>query len=314
MTYRQLGRSGLTVSAVALGCNNFGGASSSAHVRAYGVLGLEETRAVVEAAFDAGVTFFDTANIYGEGGSERFLGEILADRRDDVVIGTKWGAGEADDVAWGSRAYIRTAVENSLRRLRTDYIDLYQLHWPDPKTPLEETLEALDELVREGKVRYLGSSHFTGWEVVDADWVARMHGYERMVAAQNEYNLLERSAERELIPACLRVGVGLLPYFPLASGLLTGKYRRGEAAPSGARLEDRTISDETYDRLESLERFAVERGRTLLELAVAWLAAHPAVSSVITGATTPEQIRGNVAAAEWCLDDEDLAALDAAVA
>jgi aryl-alcohol dehydrogenase-like predicted oxidoreductase len=304
----------LTVSVVGLGCNNFGGARSSEHVASYGALGLDETRAVVEAALDAGVTFFDTANIYGKGGSELFLGEILRDRRDDVVIATKWGSGEPADVAWGERRYIRKSVEESLERLQTDFIDLYQLHWPDPKTPIEETLEALDELVREGKVRYIGSSHLTGWEIVDADWIARTRGFERLISAQNEYNLLEREADRELIPACLRAGVGFLPYFPLASGLLTGKYRRGVAAPSGARLGDRVVPDETYDRLEALEGFAQERGHTLLELAMAWLAARPAVSSVITGATTPAQIRANVAAAEWELTDEDLAALDAAVA
>src|SRR6266849_3201399 len=218
--YRRLGGSGPTVSVVGLGCNNFGGASTSRRVKTYGILDLEQTRAVVDAALDAGVNFFDTANVYGKGGSERFLGEILKDRRDEVVIATKWGREAPDDVAWGSRDYIRKAVEESLQRLQTAYIDLYQLHWPDPKTPIEETLTALDELVREGKVRYVGSSHFTGRQVVDADELARSRGYARMISAQNEYNLLERSAEQELAPACLSVGVGLLPFFPLASGLL----------------------------------------------------------------------------------------------
>lgn len=310
MEYRQLGRSGLTVSLVGLGCNNFGGAQSSEHVAAYGALDLEQTRAVVDAAFDAGITFYDTANIYGKGGSERFLGEILKDRRDAVVIATKWGGGEPAGVAWGSRRYIRQAVEGSLRRLGTDFIDLYQLHWPDLLTPLEETLAAVDELVHQGKVRYVGSSHFTAWEVVDADWTARTHRYERMISAQNHYNLLERDAEKELVPACLHTGVGLLPYFPLASGLLTGKYRRGGPAPQGARLAGKEIAPETYDRLEALERFAEERGHTLLELAVAGLAARPAVASVITGATSPAQILANVAAAEWRLDEVDLVALD----
>lgn len=310
MEYRQVGRSGLTVSVVGLGCNNFGGARISEHVAAYGALDLDQTRAVVDAAFDAGVTLYDTANIYGNGGSERFLGEILKDRRDEVVIATKWGGGEPPGTAWGSRRYIRQAVEGSLRRLGTDFIDLYQLHWQDPLTPIEETLAALDELVHAGKVRYAGSSHFSGWEVIDADWTARTHGYERMVSAQNNYNLLERDAERELIPACLHAGVGLLPYFPLASGLLTGKYRRGDPAPAGARLAGREIPGATFDRLEALERFAAARGHTLLELAVAGLAAQPAVASVITGATTPEQIRANVAAAEWRLDAGDLAGLE----
>ena len=311
MEYRQLGRSGLTVSVVGLGCNNFGGSQSSEHVAAYGSLDLDRTRAVVDAAFDAGVTLFDTANIYGNGGSERFLGQILKSRRDEVVIATKWGGGESAGTAWGSRRYIRQAVEGSLRRLDTDFIDLYQLHWQDPLTPIEETLAALDELVHQGKVRYVGSSHFAAWEVIDADWTARSHGYERMVSAQNHYNLLERDAEKELIPACLSAGVGLLPYFPLASGLLTGKYRRGDPPPQGARLSGKTIDEATYDRLEALERFAGDRDHTLLELAVAGLAARPAVASVITGATSPDQILSNVAAAKWRLGDDDLAALDA---
>jgi aryl-alcohol dehydrogenase-like predicted oxidoreductase len=311
--FRQLGRSGLTVSVIGLGCNNFGGEGHSESVAVYGSLDFERTRAVVEAALDAGINFFDTADTYGKGGSERFLGEILKDRRDDVVIATKWGHGAPPEVAWGSRPYIRTSVEASLRRLQTDYIDLYQLHWPDPKTPLAETLGALDELVREGKVRYIGSSHLEAWEIVDADWIARSNGFERLISSQSHYNLLERSVERELIPASLRVGVGLLPYFPLASGLLTGKYRRGTTAPAGARLADRDVPEETYDRLEALERFAVERGHTLLELAIAWLIARPSVASVITGATKPDQIKANVAAAEWDLSPDDLVALETVI-
>lgn len=299
---------------VGLGCNNFGGSPSSSKVAAYGALDLDRTRAVVEAALDAGVTVFDTANIYGNGGSERFLGELLKQRRHEVVIATKWGAGEPQGVAWGSRPHIRTALEASLRRLQTDYVDLYQMHWPDPLTPMEETLAALDELVREGKIRYLGSSHLQGWEVVDADWIARTRQLERMISAQNHYNLLEREAEQHLVPACLQVGVGLLPYFPLASGLLTGKYRRSAPAPAGARLADREISDATYDRIESLERFAQQRGHTLLELAVAWVAAQPAVASVITGATSPEQIRANAVAVLWELGPADISELDAGLA
>ncbi len=311
MRYRPIGRSGLTVSAVGLGCNNFGGASHSSHRAAYGALDLDSTRAIVDAAFDAGVTLFDTADLYGMGGSERFIGEILQDRRQEVVIATKWGAGLPAHVAWGSRRYIRGALEASLRRLKTDYIDLYQMHWPDPKTPFEETLAALDEVVGEGQVRYLGSSHLSAWEVIDTDWIARSHGFQPMISAQNNYNLLEREAEAELVPACLRAGVGLLPYFPLASGLLTGKYRRGSPPPAGARLADAEIPDSTYDRLEALEDFAEERGHAIGELAIAWLLARPAVASVITGATAPEQIRANVAAAEWELLNGDLSVLDA---
>ena len=314
MRFRQLGRSGLTVSAVGLGCNNFGGASHSRRRAAYGALDLDSTRAVVDAAFDCGVTLFDTADLYGKGGSERFLGEILKDRRHQVVIATKWGSGLAEHIAWGSRPYIRAAVEASLRRLQTDYIDLYQMHWPDPKTPIDETLAAMHELVREGKVRYLGSSHFSGWQVVDADWVARSRGHERLISAQNNYNLLEREAEAELVPACLSAGVGLLPYFPLASGLLTGKYRRGAPPPARSRLADAAIAPATFDHLEALEEFARDRGHALAELAIAWLLARPAVASVITGATSPEQIRANVAAAQWELGSEDVAALDAVVA
>jgi len=312
--FRQLGRSGLTVSVVGLGCNSFGGNPHSSSITAYGSLDFDATRAVVEAALDEGVNFFDTADLYGNGGSERFLGEILKGCRDEVVIATKWGSGVAQDVAWGSRPFIRRAVEASLERLQTDFIDLYQMHWPDPKTPMEETLAALDELVREGKVRYVGSSHLEGWQIVDADWLARTCGYERLISSQSHYNLLERSIEREVLPACRHAAVGVLPYFPLAGGLLTGKYRRGGAAPAGARLAGREVPEETYARLERLEAFAAERGHSLLELAIAWLAAQPGVSSVITGATSPGQIRANVAAADWAMTADDLAALETVLA
>ena len=307
--YRQLGRSGLTVSVVGLGCNNFGGSSSSADVAAYGALDLEQTRAVVDRAYDCGVTLFDTANIYGNGGSETFLGSILQGRRDSVVLATKWGGGEQPGVAWGSQRYIRDAVEASLRRLGTDYIDLYQLHWPDPLTPIEETLAALDELVRAGKVRYVGSSHLSGWEVVHWDWTARNAGLCRPVSAQNEYSLLQRDADTELLPACQQVGVGLLAYFPLASGLLTGKYRRDSPAPAGARLAGRPIDADVYERLEALESFAGSRGRTLLELAIGAVASVDGVDCVVTGATRPEQIAANVEAVRWCLDYAELAEL-----
>jgi len=301
MRYRQLGRSGCRVSVVGLGCNNFGGR-----------IGPEASRAVVDAALDAGITLFDTADFYGEqGGSETILGEALQGRRDRVVLATKFGLdmGDGLGVSRGSRRYIRVAVEASLRRLRTDWIDLYQLHMPDPTTPMAETLGALDELVHEGKVRYIGSSNLKAWQVADAEWTARTAGTERFVSAQNKYSLLERAAEAELLPACEAYGIGLLPFYPLATGLLTGKYRRDQAMPEGTRLAGTTIPDATFDRLEALEHFAAERGHTLLELAVAALAARPAVASVIAGATRPEQVAANVAAGDWELSAEEQAQL-----
>jgi aryl-alcohol dehydrogenase-like predicted oxidoreductase len=305
MRYRQLGRSGLTVSEVGLGCNNFGGSFG-------GRLGLEETRKVVDAALDEGVTLLDTANTYGDrGGSETLLGEVLKGRREQVVLATKFGSdmGEGPNVARASRWYIRRAVEASLKRLQTDHIDLYQLHRPDGMTPFEETLSALTDLVREGKVLYIGSSNLAAWQVTEAEWTARADsGLERFVSAQNHYNLLNRRAERELLPACESYGIGVLPYFPLESGLLTGKYRRDQAAPAGTRLSGNPIADDTYDRLEALEGFAKERGHSLLELAFAGLLCRPVVSSVIAGATSAEQVRANVRAAEWQLSGDDLEA------
>jgi aryl-alcohol dehydrogenase-like predicted oxidoreductase len=304
MTYRRLGDSGLVVSALGLGANNFGRR-----------IDLEATRAVVNAAFDVGITLIDTADVYGE--SEAYLGEVLLGRRDEVVLATKFGSdlrGEngPDWGARGSRRYIRRAVERSLRRLRTDWIDLYQLHTPDPSTPLEETLSALSDLVREGKVRYVGSSNLAGWQVSDADWIARTEGHERFISAQNEYSLLDRRAERELVPALMHHGIGLLPYFPLANGLLTGKYRRGEQAPEGTRLAARPeyLTDERFEVVEKLEDFARRQGVGLLDVAIGGLLAQPAVSSVIAGATRPEQIKANAAAAAWRPDDEALAELD----
>jgi aryl-alcohol dehydrogenase-like predicted oxidoreductase len=308
MRYRPLGHSGLVVSVVGLGGNNFGRR-----------LDVDGTRAVVDAAFDAGINLIDTADIYGnQGGSESQLGEVLEGRRDEVVLATKFGmdmggANGPDRGARGSRRYIRLAVEASLRRLRTEWIDLYQYHAPDGVTPLEETVTALDELVQEGKVRYVGSSNLAAWQVADADSFARNAGITRFVSAQNGYSLIDRTVERELTPACVEHGVGILPYFPLANGLLTGKYRRGEAAPEGTRMADRigSVRDRTFDRVEAFETYARERGIGLLDVAIAGLAAQPAVGSVIAGATKPEQVAANAAAGDWEPSREDLAALDA---
>jgi aryl-alcohol dehydrogenase-like predicted oxidoreductase len=302
MRYRQLGESGLTVSVIGLGGNNFGGR-----------IGLEQTRGVVDAALDSGVTLIDTADIYGNrGGSEKLLGQVLAGRREHVVLATKFGMDMGEGtVARGSRKYIRRAVEGSLHRLQTDYIDLYQYHEPDGLTPLEETLATLNDLVTEGKVRYIGSSNFAGWQISDADWITTVQHRARFVSAQNHYNLLERDAEREVIPSCVNRGIGVLPYFPLANGLLTGKYRRGQAAPQGTRLAGResALTDDVFDKLEALERFAEKHGRSLLDVAIAGLAAMPAVASVIAGATKPEQVRANAAAGEWELSPDELTEL-----
>jgi aryl-alcohol dehydrogenase-like predicted oxidoreductase len=301
MRYRQLGDSGLSVSVVGLGCNNFGRR-----------IDLEATRAVVDAAIDEGVTLFDTSDSYGE--SETFLGEVLEGRRDNVVLATKFGSklGDgrlgADWDARNSRRYIRRAVESSLTRLRTDWIDLYQLHFPDGKTPMEETLATLHDLVQEGKVRYIGSSNLDSWQIADADWVARTNGWSRFVSAQNHYSLLEREVEKSVVPACQRFDIGLLPYFPLANGLLTGKYHRGEAAPEGSRLASlpARLEQESFDAIEALEKYAAERGRTLLDVAIGGLAAKPAVASVIAGATKPEQVRANAAGGTWKPTAQDM--------
>ena len=306
MKYRRLGSSGLVVSAVGLGCNQFGRKVDA-----------DGARAVVEAALDQGINFFDTADHYGRpyGTSEEYLGQALKGRRDDVVIATKFGleAGIPDRGARGGRRYVIRAVEASLRRLGTDYIDLYQMHEPDPATPIAETLAALDDLVRAGKVRYLGNSNFAAWQVADAAWTARSDHLTPFVSAQNRYNLLTRDAEQELVPACQRFGLGLLPFYPLASGLLTGKYRRGAAAPPNTRLAQadyaQRLDTAPWDRLEALEDFAKARGRRLLDVAIGGLAAKPAVASVIAGATSPDQVASNVAAGEWEPTPEDLADL-----
>jgi aryl-alcohol dehydrogenase-like predicted oxidoreductase len=306
---RRIGNSGLAVSTVGLGTNNFGMK-----------LDLAQSRAVVHAALDNGINLFDTSDSYGD--SEQRLGEILQGKRDDVLIATKFGSdvrrlGQDNGVDWdarGSRRYIRRAVENSLRRLRTDWIDLYQIHRPDPATPIDETLSALDDLVHEGKVRYLGHSNFSGWQVADAEWTARTRNLERFISAQNEYSLLERGIEADLVPALERYEIGLLPFFPLASGLLTGKYRRGEGAPQGSRIQawkrESVLTDGTFDVLEELEAFAAERSITVLEVAIGGLAAQSTVSSVIAGATSPEQVAANVKAGQWQPSAEDRAEID----
>lgn len=304
MRYAPVGDSGLMVSVVGVGCNAFGAR-----------IDYDQTKAVVDAAIDAGITLFDTADSYADGTSEEFLGRALGNRRDDVIVATKFGMGDHDAEhfgAHGGRRYVRRAVEASLRRLGTDVIDLYQLHRPDPITPIEETLEAMSELVSEGKVRYLGSSNLTAWQVVDADWTARTSGLQRFVSAQNEYSLYNRAAEAELVPACESFGIGVLPYFPLAYGLLTGKYSRGEAAPDGTRLASQTarLEGADWDRIDALQAYADARDLPLLTVAVGGLAAQPAVPSVISGATRPEQIAANAAAADWQPTASDLAELD----
>jgi aryl-alcohol dehydrogenase-like predicted oxidoreductase len=276
----------------------------------------------VHAALDAGVTLFDSADIYGAepGASERALGAALGKRRDEAIVATKFGmdvrgAYGPDWGARGARRYIAKAVESSLRNLQTDHIDLYQLHRPDPDTPLEETLCALDDLVRAGKVRYLGHSNFEGWRIADAAWIARTEHLTPFISAQNEYSLVQRQAEEEVLPAAERFGLGVLPYFPLASGLLTGKYKRGEQAPAGTRLAAarmaQRLAEAPWDRIEALQAYAEARGRTILEVAIGGLAAQPAIASVIAGATSAEQVHANVAALAWQPTAEDLQELDA---
>ena len=301
MDQRRLGTSGLKVSVIGLGCNNFGMRIDQA-----------ETQAVVDAALGAGVNFFDTADIYGGSQSEVFLGEALKGKRDQAVVATKFAGpmGEGPHRRGGSRRYIVQAVEASLKRLNTDRIDLYQIHFPDPDTPIDETLSALDQLVRDGKVLYFGNSNFSGWQIADADWIARSGHRHRFVSAQNNFSLLERNSAREVLPACERFGLGFLPFFPLASGLLSGKYRKGEPAPNDSRLAAwgargaAAMSDKNLNRVEALRAWAEDHGHSLLELAFAWLLAHPAVSSVIAGATRPEQVEANAKAAAWSLTAE----------
>lgn len=309
MEQRNLGRSGLQVSVVGLGCNNFGWRCDQ-----------QQTATVVNRALELGVTLFDTADIYARGLSEEYLGKALKGHRSDVVIATKFAGPMGDGSPWGgaSRRYVFEAIEASLSRLDTDYIDLYQIHFPDARTPIEETLRALDDLVRQGKVRYIGCSNVASWQVVEAQWITRTEHLSPLVSAQNEYNLLDRRIERELVPACAAYGLGILPYFPLASGLLTGKYRPGQPPPEGTRLAaagrmgERVLSEQNFDALTRMEGFAASRGHTILELAVGWLASQPQVASIIAGATKPEQVEQNVRAAEWRLTAEEQGELDAA--
>ena len=304
MEYRNLGSSGLRVSLVGLGCNNFG-------MR----LDLEQTRAVVDRAFDLGITLFDTADMYGgRGGSETQLGKILGHRRKDIVLASKFGMAMSDDGTkiGASRRYIISAVEDSLRRLKTDWIDLYQLHQPDPLTPLDETMQALDDLVTQGKIRYIGCSNLPSWQVVESQWISKSMGLNRFVSCQDEYNILNRNVEAELIPAMQNYGCGLLPYFPLASGLLTGKYKRTEM-PEGARLTDMPtfanriyLTDENFDIVDNLNKFAHKTGHSILELAFGWMASRPTTASIIAGATKPEQIDANVAAVNWVLSQSEI--------
>jgi len=296
MKYRQLGRSGLKVSAVGLGCNNFGRRCSE-----------EETRGVVHKALDLGVTMFDTADFYSAGLSEEFLGKALGARRKDIVLATKFGLPLSKGAYEGgaSRRYIMVAIEASLKRLGTDYIDLYQLHFPDPKTPIEETLSTLDSLQRAGKIRYAGSSNFNGWQLADAAWTARTKGLAPFISAQNHYNLLDRRIEREVVPAAEAFGVGVIPYFPLASGLLTGKYKRGAPVPNDSRAAanpdaaKRMLSDENFATVEKLEDFARSRDKGILDIAIGWLLGKAEVATVIAGATKPEQVDANVGAGGW---------------
>jgi aryl-alcohol dehydrogenase-like predicted oxidoreductase len=312
MRYSTLGDSGLMVSAVGVGLNNVGNR-----------IDRDQTKAVIDAAADTGITLLDTADSYGftagAGASERILGEVLKGRRDDFVVATKFGGSMNglygnDYGARGSRRYIRRAVEGSLQRLQTDHIDLYQYHRPDNITPIAETLAALQELVQEGKIRYIGSSNFSGWQVADAAWTAETSGFTAFISEQSEYSLARRELEREVVPAAERFGVGILPYFPLASGVLTGKVGRDRKAPKGSRLAAGNfagwLTDEAFDLVDGLSAYAKARGISLLDVAIGGLAAQPAVASVIAGATSPEQIRQNAAAIEWEPTVDDLAELD----
>jgi aryl-alcohol dehydrogenase-like predicted oxidoreductase len=306
--YRNLGNSGLQVSVVGLGCNNFG-------MR----VDAEGTKAVIDKCIDMGITFFDTADVYGgRGKSEEFLAPALKPHRRNIVIATKSASPMGEGPYWrgASRKYLMDAVDACLRRLDTDYIDLYQIHFPDTSTPIEETMRALDDIVKSGKVRYIGNSNFAGWQAVEAQWVAKSEHLTPFITAQNQYNLLERNIERELVPACQKYGMSILPFFPLASGFLTGKYRPGEPAPEGTRLASmgpmasRILNEKNYDTLTKLEAVAQRSGHTMVDLAIGWLASQPYVGSVIAGATKPEQVEQNAKAAEYGLNADEMKEID----
>jgi len=308
MNIRKLGEAGPQVSVVGLGCNNFG-------MR----IDLEASRKVIQKALDVGITLFDTADIYGKrGGSESILGQVLGENRKRIVLATKFGGAmdDAGTMKGASRRYIISAAEASLKRLRTDWIDLYQIHFPDPATPIEETLRALDDLIRAGKVRYIGCSNFAAWQVVDAQWTAKYHKLHGFFSCQNEYSLLVRDVESELLPAMQKFGLGMLPYFPLASGLLTGKYERNKPAPENTRfhalkgLADRYLTEANWKIVERLEKFCAKRGHTLIDVAFRWLLARPTVASVIAGATKPEQVEQNAKAVDGVLTPEEIAEID----
>ena len=308
MDYRNLGKSGLQVSEIGLGTNNFGKR-----------LDAKQTAAVIDQALDAGVNLLDSANAYSAGLSEEYIGKALKGKRSEAIVATKVSSpmGTGPNSSGNSRQHIMAEVEDSLQRLETDYIDLYQIHWTDPNTPIDETLRALDDLVRQGKLRYVGCSNFAAWQVCEAVWTSRTLGLTSFVSAQPQYNMLDREVEAELLPFCTEYGIGVLPYYPLANGFLTGKHRRGQPAVAGTRLaeDDRSmLTDANFDLLEGLKDFAAERNHTLLELAFSWLLSRSAVSSVIAGATKPEQVVANAGAAGWRLTDEDLAQLDAILA
>jgi aryl-alcohol dehydrogenase-like predicted oxidoreductase len=310
MQRRTIPACGMEVSVVGIGCNNFGGRNDA-----------EQTKAIIHKALDLGITFFDTADIYtrmSNGSSETMLGQFLGERRKDIILATKFGLPFNGDMTkrGASRRYIISAVEASLKRLRTDWIDLYQLHKPDASTPIEETLRALDDLIRQGKVRYVGCSNFAGWQIAEAEFTARELGINRFVSNQSEYSLLNRQVEGEVIPALSRYGLGFLPYFPLASGVLTGKYRPGQAKPAGTRLSspgelaDHFLRDDYIALADQLRVFAEARGHSLLELAFSWLAAQPVIWSIIAGASSPDQLEQNVTAAGWAMTKDDLGEVD----
>ena len=319
MEIRNLGNSGLRVSLVGLGCNNFGGRIDD-----------EASEKVIDKAFDLGITFFDTADVYGQfsptgivdfsgkGGSERVLGKFLGDRRKEIVLATKFSQPMDPEgrLRGTSRRYVITAVEASLKRLNTDWIDLYYVHKDDPTTPIEETLRALDDLIKAGKIRYTACSNFPAWRAVESAWTARTHNLNGFIACQDELNLLNRKNQKELIPALAAHGVGFVPYYPLAGGALTGKYRKGAPMPEGARItkgkrySEKFLGDNKQEIIEELIAFAEKRDHTLLELAMSWLAAQPQIGSIIAGATKTDQLEANVEAAGWKLTAEDLAEID----